>query len=235
VSNFVRAGHQLPGCPALASYGTAACSPTNLALSWRASAFRLSLDSGCLARRPGRFRGRRTGPPEVLGQVAPGGRLVIPLRVRGSISRSVAFERDGDGPAWRSVSHEMAMFVPLRKPASRWPTTAPSQWRDGTSRTSTGTPWPLSSTRPAPRSLAHAREAPRVHPTLQLGRHGRPRRLTYSSDLTRVIIAGAVSAPLLTLWFTRTWTMRPVAGSCVGESPVSVTDWYVCDLCKPIP
>ena len=118
MSNFVRAGHQLPGCPALASYGTAACSPTNLALSWRASAFRLSLDSGCLARRPGRFRGRRTGPPEVLGQVAPGGRLVIPLRVRGSISRSVAFERDGDGPAWRSVSHEMAMFVPLRKSAA---------------------------------------------------------------------------------------------------------------------
>jgi len=57
-------------------------------------------------------------PPAVLDQVAPGGRLVIPLRIRGSISRSVAFERDGDGPAWRAVSHEMATFVPLRKSAA---------------------------------------------------------------------------------------------------------------------
>jgi protein-L-isoaspartate(D-aspartate) O-methyltransferase len=54
-------------------------------------------------------------PPAVLDQVAPSGRLVIPLRIRGSISRSVAFERDGDGPAWTAVSHEMATFVPLRK------------------------------------------------------------------------------------------------------------------------
>jgi hypothetical protein len=38
------AGQQLLVCPALDSYGTAACSLANLALSWRASAFRLSLD-----------------------------------------------------------------------------------------------------------------------------------------------------------------------------------------------
>ena len=54
-------------------------------------------------------------PPAILDQVAPGGRLVIPMRIRGSVSRSVAFERDGDGPAWTAVSHEMATFVPLRK------------------------------------------------------------------------------------------------------------------------
>jgi protein-L-isoaspartate(D-aspartate) O-methyltransferase len=57
-------------------------------------------------------------PPAILGQVAPGGRLVIPLRIRGSISRSVAFERVGEGPAWKAVSHEMATFVPLRKSAA---------------------------------------------------------------------------------------------------------------------
>jgi protein-L-isoaspartate(D-aspartate) O-methyltransferase len=57
-------------------------------------------------------------PPAILDQVAPGGRLVIPLRIRGSISRSVAFERDGNGPAWTAVSHEMATFVPLRKSAA---------------------------------------------------------------------------------------------------------------------
>ena len=57
-------------------------------------------------------------PPAVLDQVAPGGRLVIPMRIRGSISRSIAFERDGDGPAWTAVSHKMATFVPLRKSAA---------------------------------------------------------------------------------------------------------------------
>ncbi|MBB6546889.1 methyltransferase, FxLD system [Nonomuraea rubra] len=52
-------------------------------------------------------------PTTVLDQLAPDGRLVIPMRIRGSISRSFAFERDGD--TWRTVSCEMATFVPLRK------------------------------------------------------------------------------------------------------------------------
>ncbi|MFC7646734.1 hypothetical protein ACFQX6_43895 [Streptosporangium lutulentum] len=37
------------------------------------------------------------------------------MRIRGSISRSFAFERDGEGETWRTVSCEMATFVPLRK------------------------------------------------------------------------------------------------------------------------
>jgi protein-L-isoaspartate(D-aspartate) O-methyltransferase len=52
-------------------------------------------------------------PTGVLDQLAPGGRLVIPMRIRGSISRSFAFEADGD--TWKTVSCEMATFVPLRK------------------------------------------------------------------------------------------------------------------------
>ncbi|MCW8095851.1 methyltransferase, FxLD system [Streptomyces tauricus] len=52
-------------------------------------------------------------PVKVLDQLAPGGRLVLPMRIRGSISRSFAFERDGD--TWKTVSCEMATFVPLRK------------------------------------------------------------------------------------------------------------------------
>ncbi|WP_214324752.1 methyltransferase, FxLD system [Nonomuraea sediminis] len=52
-------------------------------------------------------------PTNVLEQLAPGGRLVIPMRIRGSISRSFAFERDGQ--TWKTVSCEMATFVPLRK------------------------------------------------------------------------------------------------------------------------
>ncbi|MEU3168695.1 methyltransferase, FxLD system [Streptosporangium sp. NPDC006930] len=54
-------------------------------------------------------------PLPVLNQLAPNGRLVIPMRIRGSISRSFAFERDGDGETWKTVSCEMATFVPLRK------------------------------------------------------------------------------------------------------------------------
>ncbi|OON75940.1 methyltransferase, FxLD system [Streptomyces tsukubensis] len=52
-------------------------------------------------------------PVKLLDQLAPNGRLVLPMRIRGSVSRSFAFERDGD--TWKTVSCEMATFVPLRK------------------------------------------------------------------------------------------------------------------------
>ncbi|MFF5979352.1 methyltransferase, FxLD system [Streptomyces olindensis] len=52
-------------------------------------------------------------PVKILDQLAPGGRLVLPMRIRGSISRSFAFERDCD--TWKTVSCEMATFIPLRK------------------------------------------------------------------------------------------------------------------------
>lgn len=52
-------------------------------------------------------------PIKLLDQLAPGGRLVLPMRIRGSISRSFAFERDGD--TWKTVSCEMCTFIPLRK------------------------------------------------------------------------------------------------------------------------
>jgi protein-L-isoaspartate(D-aspartate) O-methyltransferase len=52
-------------------------------------------------------------PVKIIDQLAPGGRLVIPMRIRGSISRSFAFERDGQ--TWKTVSSKMMTFVPLRK------------------------------------------------------------------------------------------------------------------------
>ncbi|MDX3370255.1 methyltransferase, FxLD system [Streptomyces sp. ME02-6987-2C] len=52
-------------------------------------------------------------PVKILDQLAPCGRLVLPMRIRGSISRSFAFERAGD--TWKTVSCEMATFIPLRK------------------------------------------------------------------------------------------------------------------------
>jgi protein-L-isoaspartate(D-aspartate) O-methyltransferase len=51
-------------------------------------------------------------PSAWLEQIAPTGRIVVPLRLRGSISRSIAFERDGG--LWRSRSIEMCTFMPLR-------------------------------------------------------------------------------------------------------------------------
>lgn len=54
-------------------------------------------------------------PTRVLDQLAVGGRLVIPMRIRGSISRSFAFEREPNGLTWKTVSCEMATFIPLRK------------------------------------------------------------------------------------------------------------------------
>jgi len=50
-------------------------------------------------------------PPAWLDQLAPGGRLVVPLRMRG-LTRSIAFERE-DG-CWRSRSVEECGFMPMR-------------------------------------------------------------------------------------------------------------------------
>ncbi|WP_322500258.1 methyltransferase, FxLD system [Streptomyces rochei] len=52
-------------------------------------------------------------PHAWLEQLAPGGRLLAPLRLRGSVSRSIAFENQ-DG-AWRSVGSQMNTFMPLRR------------------------------------------------------------------------------------------------------------------------
>ncbi|MGH3874601.1 MAG: methyltransferase, FxLD system [Pseudonocardiaceae bacterium] len=50
-------------------------------------------------------------PPAWVDQLAPGGRLVVPLRMRG-LTRSIAFERE-DG-YWRSRSIEECGFIPMR-------------------------------------------------------------------------------------------------------------------------
>lgn len=50
-------------------------------------------------------------PPVWVDQLAPGGRLVVPLRMRG-LTRSIAFERE-DG-YWRSRSIEECGFMPMR-------------------------------------------------------------------------------------------------------------------------
>jgi protein-L-isoaspartate(D-aspartate) O-methyltransferase len=51
-------------------------------------------------------------PTAWLEQLAPSGRLVVPVRLAGAASRSIIFERDADG--WGSRGSEMAVFMPLR-------------------------------------------------------------------------------------------------------------------------
>ncbi|WP_353946453.1 methyltransferase, FxLD system [Streptomyces sp. HUAS MG91] len=52
-------------------------------------------------------------PHAWLDQLAPGGRLVTPQRLKGSVSRSIAYEqRDG---RWQSLDSAMNTFMPLRR------------------------------------------------------------------------------------------------------------------------
>jgi len=52
-------------------------------------------------------------PHSWLQQLAPGGRLLVPQRLKGSVSRSIAYEqRDGQ---WVSLGSEMNTFMPLRR------------------------------------------------------------------------------------------------------------------------
>ncbi|MEV6592183.1 methyltransferase, FxLD system [Streptomyces acidicola] len=52
-------------------------------------------------------------PHAWLQQLAPGGRLLIPQRLKGTVSRSIAYEQH-DG-RWVSLSSEMNTFMPLRR------------------------------------------------------------------------------------------------------------------------
>jgi protein-L-isoaspartate(D-aspartate) O-methyltransferase len=52
-------------------------------------------------------------PHAWLQQLAPGGRLLVPQRLKGTVSRSIAYEqRDG---RWVSIGSEMNTFMPLRR------------------------------------------------------------------------------------------------------------------------
>ncbi|MBT2489124.1 methyltransferase, FxLD system [Streptomyces sp. ISL-96] len=52
-------------------------------------------------------------PHAWLQQLAPGGRLLVPQRLKGTVSRSIAYEqRDG---RWMSLGSEMNTFMPLRR------------------------------------------------------------------------------------------------------------------------
>jgi len=51
-------------------------------------------------------------PKAWLEQTSPHGRLVVPVRIRGGVTRSIAFARTGD--TWTSVDSQLCGFMPLR-------------------------------------------------------------------------------------------------------------------------
>nr|BEK67460.1 methyltransferase, FxLD system [Kitasatospora purpeofusca] len=53
-------------------------------------------------------------PHAWLDQLAPGGLLLVPQRLRGSVSRSIAYKQRPDG-VWASTGSEMNTFLPLRR------------------------------------------------------------------------------------------------------------------------
>ncbi|GGZ24820.1 O-methyltransferase [Streptomyces inusitatus] len=52
-------------------------------------------------------------PHAWLEQLAPGGRLLVPQRLKGSVARSIAYEQRGG--RWVSLGSEMNTFMPLRR------------------------------------------------------------------------------------------------------------------------
>ncbi|MFC8239353.1 methyltransferase, FxLD system [Streptomyces chartreusis] len=52
-------------------------------------------------------------PHAWLQQLAPGGRLLVPQRLKGTVSRSIAYEQRGG--RWASLGSEMNTFMPLRR------------------------------------------------------------------------------------------------------------------------
>ncbi|WP_411142322.1 methyltransferase, FxLD system [Streptomyces sp. x-80] len=94
-------------------------------------------------------------PHAWMQQLAPGGRLVVPQRLKGSVSRSIAYEeRDG---RWTSVSSKMNTFMPLRRGIADDDRPVIPLSTDGTVRLQTSAGQPIDAA-----ALAGAMEQPRT-------------------------------------------------------------------------
>ncbi|OLT34220.1 methyltransferase, FxLD system [Actinomadura sp. CNU-125] len=134
-----------------------------------------------------------------LDQLAPEGRLVVPLRLRGSVSRSIAFERENG--RWFSQSSEMCTFMPLRGIADDARRIIPL--------TSDGT------------VCLHANREQTVEASLLSGVLATPRHEAW----TDVLMRGDESFEWLDLWLTcvmdNALSRMPVEQSAIDEGLVS--------------
>ncbi|MFE3328998.1 methyltransferase, FxLD system [Streptomyces sp. NPDC059176] len=94
-------------------------------------------------------------PHAWLDQLAPGGRLVVPQRIKGSVSRSIVYERRGD--RWVSLGSEMNTFMPLRRGIADDDRRIVSLVTDGTVRLQAPAGTPIDA-----EALARVLEEPRV-------------------------------------------------------------------------
>ncbi|KOU98395.1 MULTISPECIES: methyltransferase, FxLD system [Streptomyces] len=94
-------------------------------------------------------------PHAWLDQLAPDGRLVVPQRIKGSVSRSIVYERR-DG-RWISLGSEMNTFMPLRRGIADDDRRIVSLSADGTVRLQAPAGMPIDA-----EALARVLEEPRV-------------------------------------------------------------------------
>ncbi|MCX4718141.1 methyltransferase, FxLD system [Streptomyces virginiae] len=94
-------------------------------------------------------------PHAWLDQLAPDGRLVVPQRIKGSVSRSIVYERR-DG-RWISLGSEMNTFMPLRRGIADDDRRIVSLSADGTVRLQAPAGTPIDA-----EALARVLEEPRV-------------------------------------------------------------------------
>ncbi|MFG2483367.1 methyltransferase, FxLD system [Streptomyces virginiae] len=94
-------------------------------------------------------------PHAWLDQLAPGGRLVVPQRLKGSVSRSIVYERRDH--RWVSLGSEMNTFMPLRRGIADDDRRVIPLTTDGTVRLQAPAGTPIDA-----EALAHVLEQPRV-------------------------------------------------------------------------
>ncbi|GGX50715.1 methyltransferase, FxLD system [Streptomyces noursei] len=141
-------------------------------------------------------------PPAWLDQLAPGGRLVTPQRLKGSVSRSIAYEkRDG---RWVSLGSEMNTFMPLRRGIADDDRRVVPLTADGTVRLQAPTGQQIDS-----EALANVLDQPRIEEWT-----GMTVRAMESPEWMELFVSCSVPSGLIRMLFP-----QPAKGTVLTEDP----------------